>query len=79
MARILLADDDEALRNFAKRTLASEGHAVTDVANGGDALAELQAASDSIDLLITDIDMPVMDGVTLAQKLETPCPQCASC
>ncbi|HLB07054.1 MAG TPA: response regulator [Alphaproteobacteria bacterium] len=64
MARILIAEDEEAIREFLRRGLALRGH---DVAAVGDGLAALEALRQkSFDLLITDIVMPLMDGLELS-------------
>lgn len=68
MARILVAEDDVAVRDFVERGLKALGHGVTAVTNGGDAFALLQQDSD-YSLLLTDIVMPVMDGIALALKV----------
>lgn len=67
MARILLAEDEAAVREFVGRALEHHGHRVTAVADGGAALAALGAGG--YDLLVTDIVMPVMDGIALALKV----------
>jgi len=66
MARILLAEDEEALRALCARALASEGHEVTTACDGADALDLLGKAGGRFDLLLTDIRMPIMDGIALA-------------
>ncbi len=66
MARILVAEDDAAVSAFVTRALQHSGHEVTPTPDGGAALAALQ--SESFDLLLTDIVMPVMDGIALALK-----------
>lgn len=66
MARILLVDDEEPLRAFLKRGLELDGHAVTTAADGGDGLHRLGEAGGDFDLLLTDIRMPMMDGIALA-------------
>ena len=66
MARILIAEDEEPVRALVARALASDGHEVVTAADGAEALDKLQAAGGAFDLLLTDIKMPVMDGLALA-------------
>jgi two-component system, cell cycle response regulator CpdR len=66
MARILLAEDEEALRAFVVRALMQDGHDVVATADGGEALDALTREQGKFDLLLTDIRMPVMDGIALA-------------
>ncbi len=66
MARILIAEDEEALRAFIVRALAQDGHEVVATADGGEALDALTRDAGRFDLLLTDIRMPVMDGIALA-------------
>ncbi len=66
MARILVADDEEAVRRFVTRALEAHGHEAEGVADGAQALEAL--ARDRFDLLLTDIVMPIMDGIALALK-----------
>jgi len=66
MARILIAEDEEALRGFLARALAELGHEVAAVADGGEALDRLGRERGAFDLLLADIKMPVMDGIALA-------------
>ena len=65
MIRILLAEDDDAMRQYLARALERSGYEVTSVDRGTDALPLLE--QDRFDLLLTDIVMPVMDGIELAQ------------
>ncbi len=66
MAKILLAEDDPAVREFVRRALVHSGHDVTAVDDG---LAAIEVLStDQFDMLITDIVMPGMDGIALALK-----------
>ena len=66
MARILLAEDDNAVSAFVLRALKLRGHEVVAV---GDGLAALDALSaGAFDLLLTDIVMPQMDGIELARR-----------
>lgn len=66
MARILLTDDDDAVRAFVKRALELDGHEIVPAVDGADALDKLTAEGGRFDLLLTDIRMPMMDGVALA-------------
>lgn len=66
MARILLTEDDEAVRSFVKRALELDGHAVQAVQDGGEAAETLLREKGKFDLLLSDIKMPVMDGIALA-------------
>lgn len=67
MARILVAEDTEAVRLFVVRALQFQGHTVDAAGDGAQALEKLAAAD--YDLLLTDIVMPVMDGIALALKV----------
>jgi two-component system cell cycle response regulator CpdR len=67
MAKILLAEDDSAMREFIAKTLRNAGHDVESCENGARAFDEIN--SDNVyDLLLTDIVMPGMDGIELSQK-----------
>jgi two-component system cell cycle response regulator CpdR len=66
MARILIAEDEEALRSFVRRALSEAGHMVTVAADGAEALEALVREHGGFDLLLADIRMPVMDGIALA-------------
>ncbi|MEQ9640130.1 MAG: response regulator [Alphaproteobacteria bacterium] len=66
MARILVAEDTEAVRSFVVRALQLQGHEVDSAGDGAAALEKLAVAE--FDLLLTDIVMPVMDGIALALK-----------
>jgi CheY-like chemotaxis protein len=66
MARILIAEDEESVRNLVRRALETDGHAVTQAADGAEALDILNKTHGAFDLLLTDIKMPVMDGIALA-------------
>lgn len=68
MARILLADDDAATRDLVQRALAIDGHNVTPTQDGSEALDAITAAPAAFDLLISDVQMPVLDGVALAEQ-----------
>jgi len=62
----LFAEDDDAVREFVRRALSLDGHAVTAVSDGQKALNELQ--DEQYDLVLADIVMPRVDGIALALK-----------
>jgi len=66
MARILLAEDDDSMRRFLTSALKKAGHEVISYGQGDHALEEIK--NDYFDLLLTDIVMPVMDGIELARR-----------
>ena len=66
MIRILLAEDDDSMRAYLARALERSGYEVVAVATGAQAVPHID--SDRFDLLLTDIVMPEMDGIELAQK-----------
>jgi two-component system cell cycle response regulator CpdR len=66
MIRILLAEDDDSMREYLARALERVGYEVVAVDRGTAALPLLE--SESFDLLLTDIVMPEMDGIELAQR-----------
>jgi two-component system cell cycle response regulator CpdR len=66
MARILVAEDDNAVGTQVARALRQDGHEITLAADGAAALDQLAQAEGQFDLLLTDIQMPVMDGIALA-------------
>lgn len=71
MAHILLAEDDDSMRQFLTLALEKAGHRVIPCADG---LAAYKAAEDfgaKIDLLLADIVMPGMDGIELSQRVAT--------
>lgn len=67
MAKLLIAEDEEAVRTVLVRGFEAAGHEVTAVADGMEALQALE--EDAYDLLLTDIVMPELDGVSLALKV----------
>lgn len=66
MARILVTDDDDAVRAPLLRALQIDGHMVSEARDGAEALDLLTAAEASFDMLVSDIRMPIMDGIALA-------------
>lgn len=73
MIRILLAEDDESMRLYLARALERVGYGVTAV-ESGDA-AEPLLTAETFDLLLTDIVMPGMDGIELAQRAAEVAPE----
>lgn len=65
---VLVVEDEPAVQQALQRLLAGEGYTVRTATNGAEALELFVAEKDKIDLLITDIVMPAMDGRTLAEK-----------
>ena len=65
MARILIADDEESMRQLVARAIAMDGHDIVTAQDGAEAL-DIIASEGAFDLLLTDIKMPVMDGIALA-------------
>ncbi|MBY8820775.1 response regulator [Sphingomonas colocasiae] len=73
MIRILLAEDDDVMRQYLTRALEKSGYAVTAVDRGTAAVPLLE--SESFELLLTDIVMPEMDGIELAQRASVLAPE----
>jgi two-component system cell cycle response regulator CpdR len=66
MARIRIAEDEEGIRSLVARALSMDGHAVTTANDGAEALDVLAREHGAFELLLSDIRMPVMDGIALA-------------
>src|SRR6187549_4064606 len=66
MARVLIADDEESMRRLVARAIAIDGHETIVAQDGAEALDILPRERGAFDLLLTDIQMPVMDGIALA-------------
>jgi two-component system cell cycle response regulator CpdR len=66
MPRILIADDEEAVRGLVARALQMDGHSTVTAQDGAEALEILNREAGKFDLLLTDIKMPLMDGIALA-------------
>jgi two-component system cell cycle response regulator CpdR len=75
MARILLAEDDDGVRAFVSRALAHVGHEVVEAEDGGLASEVMQEEMGRFDLLLSDIKMPVMDGIALALNVASAWPE----
>jgi len=66
---VLLADDNEAVRAFARQVLKDAGYRVLDAADGLEALATARSHDGPIGLLVTDLRMPGIGGLELARRL----------
>jgi len=73
MATILVVDDSTTMRQMVAFTLSSAGHDVTEAPDGNKALAT--AKTKKFDLVITDVNMPGMNGIDLVQSLRA-LPEC---
>lgn len=71
MPTILLAEDSDFFRNHVTKTLENEGYKVIGAVDGRDAWESLQNIFDQIDLIITDIEMPNMNGLELAKAVRS--------
>ena len=66
MPKVLIADDEDSMRQLVARAIAMDGHETVTAQDGAEALEILTRADGAFDLLLTDIQMPVMDGIALA-------------
>ena len=66
MPRVLIADDEDSMRTLVARAIAMDGHDIVTAEDGAEALEILNRERGAFDLLLTDIQMPVMDGIALA-------------
>lgn len=67
--RILLVEDEDAVRAFALRALTSRGYTVVEADSGESAIEKIDGAEKPFDLIISDVVMPEMDGPTLLREL----------
>jgi two-component system chemotaxis response regulator CheY len=73
-ASILTVDDSASVRMAIRMALSGAGYAVTEAGDGADGLAKLQAGR--FDMVVTDLNMPRMDGLTMIRELRR-LPGCA--
>ncbi|HKW97230.1 MAG TPA: PAS domain S-box protein [Bryobacteraceae bacterium] len=71
---ILLVEDEAPLRRMLRETLAAAGYHVLEASDGSDALHRWQKQAESIDLLLTDVVMPLLNGRDLAKRLTAMAP-----
>ena len=67
MANVLVVDDSASMRQMVSFTLKEAGHATTEAGDGQQALSAAQGQK--FDLVLTDVNMPIMDGITLTREL----------
>lgn len=67
---VLVVDDEEGVRQVLRRILEEDGFTVIEADNGSSALQAVRRSKGNISLVITDITMPVMDGLELARALQ---------
>lgn len=72
MAKILVVDDERSIRSTLTELLQMEGHTVISASNGAEALQSLEGAG--VELVISDIKMPQMDGAELLEKIKAQYP-----
>jgi CheY-like chemotaxis protein len=66
MPRVLIAEDEASMRALVARAIAMDGHDTVTAQDGAEALEILTRDGGAFDLLLTDIQMPIMDGIALA-------------
>lgn len=69
--RILLAEDDEINQRLAQRVLEMQGYTVTTANNGQKALDALELEADAYDIVLMDVQMPIMDGLTATHEIRS--------
>ena len=75
MPRVLIADDEDSMRRLVARAIAMDGHDTVTAQDGAEALEILVREQGAFDLLLTDIQMPIMDGIALALSAARDFPQ----
>lgn len=75
MGYILLAEDDHAVRDFVSLALEADNHEIVSTNEGGEAYRRLAEDPENFDLLIADIQMPVLDGLELATRVSKEFPE----
>ncbi len=66
---ILLVEDEEGLRSLNARGLRSRGYSVIEASNGVEAMEALEEKNGAVDLVVSDVVMPEMDGPTLLKEM----------
>jgi CheY-like chemotaxis protein len=68
--RVLVVDDDDIIRSFVRKLVARLGYRVIEATNGAEALTQIEKHPEGIGVVLTDVTMPVMDGLTLVRILK---------
>ena len=68
-ARILIVDDEPSVRRFAARVLSEEGFLVDEASDGAEALDHVRTGAGVVDVVVTDVVMPRLNGVELVHQL----------
>jgi two-component system, cell cycle sensor histidine kinase and response regulator CckA len=66
---VLVVDDEQGLRDLVCRTLRAEGYRTLEAGHGAEALEVIETSPDPVDLVVTDVVMPGMDGRELGRRL----------
>jgi two-component system chemotaxis response regulator CheY len=67
--KILIVDDSSSVRTIARTALREQGYEVVEAGNGREALDKLSA--ERVHLVVSDVNMPVMDGITFLKELKS--------
>ncbi len=73
-ATVLVVDDEDAVRALLRRQLNAAGHSVVEAASGPEALGLIRQFAERLDLVLSDVVMPAMNGTELAAHLATEFP-----
>jgi CheY-like chemotaxis protein len=67
MSNLLIVEDDESVRSFTARALTAAGYSVETAEDGADGLESIRESGGAFDLVLSDIRMPIMDGIEMAR------------
>lgn len=67
---VMIVDDSSSLRQVLQIALSGAGYRVLEACDGRDALTKLNIASDRVHLIISDMNMPVMDGISFVREVK---------
>ncbi len=75
MQAILVVDDDSTVRGLTSRILVAEGFAVVEATNGAEAIERVVESGERVRLVVSDVMMPVLDGIGLLERLSVSHPE----